>query len=270
MTTRQWRERAESRPPAANDRDGWTTSQRRSDTAAGVGTPAANANRADTISPPSLVELVAARLRTLVVSGTLQPGEHLVEERLTERFGISRPPLREALRLLQQEGLITRLPRRGVVVTPLTAEDVREIYSLRSALEHLAIELGVPVVDPARLEVLRSALAALDRAANQRDREALLDANLRFHQALCALPNHRRLLQAYQSLTLQLRLCMAMNIRFREQLFGDFRENVARHRELFQLIEAGDRAAVLDALGRHGERSFMERLDELIGQEAEA
>jgi DNA-binding GntR family transcriptional regulator len=235
-----------------------------------VGTQPEDADHTDAISPPSIVELVAARVRTLVLSGALRPGQRLVEERLTARFGISRPPLREALRLLQQEGLITRLPRRGVVVTPLTAEDVLEIYSLRSALEQLAVKLGVPVVDPARLEALRSALAELDRAANLRDREALLDANLRFHLAVCALPKHRRLLQAYQSLTLQLRLCMAMNIRFREQLFGDFRENVARHRELFQLIEAGDTSAVLGALSRHGERSFMERLDELIGQDAEA
>ncbi len=216
------------------------------------------------ISAPSVVDLVAHELRKLVLSGVLKPGQRLIEERLTEQFGVSRPPLREAMRLLQQEGLIVRLPRRGSLVTPLTAADVREIYSLRNGLERLAIELGVPVADPARLEPMRAALAGMRRAAARKDREALLEENLRFHQALCGLPGHRRLLQAYLSLTMQLRLCMAMNIRFREQVFGNLEENVERHRRLLELIESGDRDAVLAALAEHGERSFMERLSELI------
>src|SRR5712691_11360611 len=103
------------------------------------------------IVAPSVVDIVVEELHTLILSGSLRPGERLVEERLTERFGISRPPLREALRVLQQEGLVQRLPRRGAIVTPLDADDVREIYSLRWALERLAIELALPVRDSAVL-----------------------------------------------------------------------------------------------------------------------
>ena len=87
-----------------------------------------------TICVPSLVDVVTAELRRLVLSGALRPGERLVEERLTEQFGVSRPPVREAMRLLEQEGLITRHRRRGAYITALTAEDVREIYVLRAAL----------------------------------------------------------------------------------------------------------------------------------------
>ena len=96
------------------------------------------------IVAPSVVDIVAEELHALIFSGSLKPGERLVEERLTERFGVSWPPLREALRLLEQEGLVERRPRRGTIVTPLDANDVREIYSLRWALERLAIELALP------------------------------------------------------------------------------------------------------------------------------
>ena len=214
-----------------------------------------------TICVPSLVDVVTAELRRLVLSGALRPGERLVEERLTEQFGVSRPPVREAMRLLEQEGLITRHRRRGAYVTALTAEDVREIYVLRAALERLAVELGVPVVDPLRLLPPRAALQEMRRAADGGDRQRLLEANLQFHQALCALSGNRRLLQIYESLLRQSRLCMALNIRVRERQFGNLTENVERHATLLALIEAADRSAVLAALAVHGDRSFVEELN---------
>jgi DNA-binding GntR family transcriptional regulator len=213
------------------------------------------------INVPSVVDIVTGELRRLVLSGAFRPGERLVEERLTETFGVSRPPVREAMRLLEQQGLIHRVGRRGAYVADLTAGDVREIYVLRGALERLAVELGVPVIDPARLVPLRAALDQMRRAASIEDRELLLETNLEFHQALCALAGNRRLMQIYESLLGQSRLCMALNIRVRERLFGSLAENVDRHAALLTLIEAGDRSAVLASLRRHGDRSFMEERD---------
>jgi DNA-binding GntR family transcriptional regulator len=83
----------------------------------------------------SLVELATRRLRGEILSGRLLPGERLVEEQLTRRFGISRAPLREALRLLGQQGLVEHLPRRGVRVAELSARDIDELFGLRDALE---------------------------------------------------------------------------------------------------------------------------------------
>ena len=77
----------------------------------------------------SLVELAVRRLRSEILSGTLAPGERLVEEQLTRRFGTSRAPLREAMRLLGQQGLFEHLPRRGVRVTQLSARDMDELFS---------------------------------------------------------------------------------------------------------------------------------------------
>lgn len=213
---------------------------------------------------PTVLEQLVKELRRLILSGELRPGERLIEERLTEQLGVSRPPLREALRMLQRDGLIQTVPRRGSVVMPLNAEDVREIYSLRWALERLAIELAVPVSDSALLLPLRDAVGMMAAAAAGKAPEEMLEANSAFHTALCALPGHTRLLQAYESLSLQLRLCMAMNLNFRQELYGNPHETVNRHQRLLQLIEVGKKSAILDELDHHGDRAFMKRLEDLL------
>jgi DNA-binding GntR family transcriptional regulator len=218
------------------------------------------------LQTPTIVEQVVRELRHLILSGEIRPGERLVEERLTEQFGISRPPFREALRLLARDGLVQTVPRRGSIVTPLTADDVREIYSLRWALERLAIELGVPVSAEERLDPLRAALKSMQEAAVSDDLDAMVEANSRFHLALCAIPRHRRLLQSYESLTLQLRLCMAMNLSFRKELYGAPADTVRRHTRLLELIEAGDKQPIFEELDNHGDRSFVERLETLPGE----
>jgi len=121
------------------------------------------------IQQPSLVRMAAETIREMVLSGELRPGDRLVEERLTEELGISRPPLREALRLLEQEGLLLSMPRRGVIVTPLSAQDVYEIFTLRTTYERMAIELGVPCKDP---ELLARYLG-VEAQSHQQRRELL-------------------------------------------------------------------------------------------------
>ena len=216
------------------------------------------------ISPPSIVDVAADEIRSLILSGELAPGDRLIEERLTERLGVSRPPIREALRILQQEGLVRSIPRRGSVVAEIDADDVREIYSLRWALERLAIELIVPVRDGSVLDPLRERLEQIREAAGTGDQQALLDANLDFHLTLCALPGHRRLLRAYQSIVAQLRLCMARNLRFRAQLYHDPQDAVRRHERLLAVIEQGDLEAIDAEIRAHGDRSFFEDLEHLI------
>jgi DNA-binding GntR family transcriptional regulator len=166
--------------------------------------------------------------------------------------------------VLEGEGLVERRPRRGTVVTPLEADDVREIYTLRWALERLAIELALPIDDPALLDPLRVAISKMQDASATGDPEALLEANMGFHLALCALPRHQLLIRAYELLIHQLRLCMAMNLRFREQLYGNPEESVRRHQRLLDLIEAGDLAAVHREIEAHGDRAFMAELDNLV------
>lgn len=213
---------------------------------------------------PTMVDAVVQRLRALVVSGQMRPGDRLIEERLSEMLGVSRPPLREALRMLERDGLVQSLPRRGFRVVPITAEDVREIYSLRFTLERLAVELGVPVNEPARLQPMREALAEMKVAVDAADDEGILSANSTFHLALVDISGHSRLLAAYDRLRLQFEVCMAYNLRFREEMYGDRADVHPRHEALLETIEAGNRPAVLYQIAHHGNRSFLENLDDLL------
>lgn len=214
------------------------------------------------LDPPSLVQLAAEQLRAMILSGQVQPGERLTEERLTQQLGISRSPLREALGLVQQEGLLERLPRRGARVTRLADQDVYEILTLRSALERLAVDLGVPVRSADRLEACREALARMEECVPAGDRAGLVECGYAFHRTIVALPGHRRLLEFYTSLQQQLLVCMAMNLYTREHEYEDLAEHVRRHRVLLELIEAGDPAAVHAELAVHGERSFTHPADQ--------
>lgn len=216
----------------------------------------AGGNAPERLDPPGLVQLAANSLRKMILSSTLRPGDRLVEERLADQLGISRPPLREAIRLLQQEGLVTVLPRRGAQVAEIAPQDVFEIYTLRSALERMAIELGVPVQNQKGLQRCRDALEAMAESGRGRDRPSLIEHAFEFHVAIVALAGHRRLEEIYRSLFMQMVLCMAMNLRVREHQYEDLDRHVERHRKLLSLIESGDREAVLAELAEHGERSF--------------
>jgi len=208
------------------------------------------------VHPPSLVTLAADAIRKKILSGEYAPGDRLLEERLTEELAISRPPLREALRNLENEGLIVTRPRRGAFVATLTDKDVYEILTLRSVLERMAFELGIPVRDQALLEPARAALLNMEQAARATDRGALVQAGYAFHYALVGIADHDRLNSTYASVQQQLLLCMARNLIARETYFEDLEAHVARHRYLLELVASGDREAALQELAVHGERSF--------------
>ncbi|MGQ1798896.1 GntR family transcriptional regulator [Kocuria oceani] len=208
------------------------------------------------LEAPTLVALAASAIRKKILAGELQPGERLLEEPLTAELDVSRAPLREALRILESEGLVVTRPRRGSFVATLTDEDVYEIMTLRSALERMAFELGLPVKDSALLEPARAALEEMVRCAQEQDRGALVLAGYAFHSALIRIAKHRRLEEIYASLQQQLLVCMSRNLVVRERFYEDLDEHVARHRRLLELVEAGDADAALAELAVHGEHSF--------------
>ncbi|MFI6344234.1 GntR family transcriptional regulator [Streptomyces sp. NPDC050560] len=207
---------------------------------------------------PSLVSLAVESIRGRILAGELQPGERLFEERLTEELAISRPPLREALRLLENEGLVTSQPRRGAFVATLTDQDVFEILTLRSALERMAFEIGIPVADPALLDPAQAAFEKMEACAAADDRGALVQAGYEFHSRLIRIARHSRLEAIYASVQQQLLLCMSRNLIARERFYEDLREHAARHGRLLDLVRAGDVTAALAELAVHGERSFEE------------
>jgi DNA-binding GntR family transcriptional regulator len=194
----------------------------------------------------SLVELAYERLSREILSGRTEPGERLVEEQLTRRLGISRAPLREALRLLAQQGLVEHTPRRGVRVATLSDDDVRELYEVRDVLERHAIAI---MPDKPDLTDLRAALERMHSG----DRFAVADAHRRFHVEVVALGGNRQLTALYESVLVRLQLYMAVNLR-REAEVADPSEGVHRHERLLRALEEGN---LPRELGMHGARTYL-------------
>ena len=208
------------------------------------------------LEPASLVELSVRRLRHEILSGVLPPGERLIEEQLTSRFGISRAPLREALRELAQQGLVEHLPRRGVRVADLSALEVDELFGLRNVLERYAMTLALPLPDTRSIDGLTAAWKEMAAAAAEGDAFRENEAHRQFHIEVVALAGRRHLLIAFEPVILKLQLHMAANLR-KESEHRAPAEGVERHRTLLDAIAAGDQATVLDALANHGARTYI-------------
>ncbi len=212
---------------------------------------------AEPLEAASLVDLAVRRLRAEILAGELAPGERIVEEQLTRRFGTSRAPLREALRLLGQQGLVEHLPRRGVRVTQLSARDIDELFTLRDALEQFAVRCAADrLSDETGFDAMAAAVAAMERATADGDTVAQDAAHRAFHLALVARSGHRHLIDVYEPVILKLQLYMATNLR-READQRPSAQGPLRHRRLFEAVRDGDLATILDELTHHGARTYL-------------
>jgi len=173
--------------------------------------PPAVAN-APTLSTRALYEEVAELLRQRIFSRTLEPGSWIDELRIAEELGISRTPLREALKVLAAEGLVTMKVRRGAYVTEVSEQDLRDVYHLLALLESDAAAVVATTATDAQLTELQALHQELENAVTDRDR--FFTVNERFHMQLLALANNR----------------------WRDQMVGDLRKvmKLNRHNSLFK------------------------------------
>lgn len=183
----------------------------------------------------SLRQQAVAALRTAITSGALAPSSPLVETELSERLQISRGTLREAMRQLQQEGLITTGARGRLHVRHLDDKEIRDIFAVRAALEALAVrELASRPERATAVTALREALAVMDHAEN--DLDARIESDLDFHRILCRLTGNETLMHSWQSLEGSIR----MSIMFAglDKAVGNM--DVGRHSVIVDAIETGD------------------------------
>ena len=213
----------------------------------------------DALGAVSLVDLLVRRLRAEILDGALAPGERLVEEQLTRRFGTSRAPVREALRLLGQQGLVEHLPRRGVRVVELSARDIRELFDLRDVLEQFALRTALRepgTRPPPGLTRLRAAVEAMEGLPSDAAAADQAAFHREFHLALVGLADHEHLLRTYEPILVRLQLYMATNLR-REAEAGSAADGARRHRRLYEAIVTGDAELAVAALGRHGAQVYL-------------
>jgi len=140
-----------------------------------------------------LKEKIAEAIRGWILDGTLKPGERVVELVAAARLGVSRAPLREALLLLERDGLVRTTPNRGAVVTKLDPDDLREIFEIREALETLAAKRIRATLTPEKKARLLAALKGLEDAAKARSMPRFSAADREFHRVLWELAGNRHL-----------------------------------------------------------------------------
>jgi GntR family transcriptional regulator, gluconate operon transcriptional repressor len=189
---------------------------------------------------------VAHQLRHAVVTGQLPAGQRLVEHVLAEQFGVSRGPIRDALRELAQEGLLESR-RRGFFVVGLREDDIKELYELRESLESLALRRTAARATAADWESLERALSGMRDAADRHDAAEFAVADLAFHSQFYELSGHRRLLSVWEhylpTFTTLLQVTTAEDV--------DLHPSLQSHAEILSLLRAGDIPAALTELSEH-------------------
>jgi GntR family transcriptional regulator, gluconate operon transcriptional repressor len=202
-------------------------------------------------APRSLTEDAADGIREQILRGGFKQGDHLVEAKIAEQLNISRGPVREAFKLLRAEGLLKEEPRRGTFVVSLTAQDVRDIYGLRAALEGRAARLLARSRDAAALAELHAAVDGIDRAVAAGDAVAVSRADLAFHETLCRGCGNARIHEVFMRYVPTLRGLLRLD----EQVLGSLDEITMQHRRLVESIEAGDEERAAGLLSEHAEQA---------------
>jgi DNA-binding GntR family transcriptional regulator len=149
----------------------------------------------------SLRYRVADVLRQAIIEGELQPGARILEEETSQRLGLSRGPVREGMRVLEQEGFVMSFPNRGTVVLPLTEEEVREVLiPIRLVLERFAFRLAMQEATPEALEPFEDVLSRMRKAAERQDRYAVAEADIAFHRQVFRLAGHYHSLSIWNAI----------------------------------------------------------------------
>lgn len=195
----------------------------------------------------SLREQALSALRAAITSGELEPGRHLVETELSDMLRISRGTLREALRQLEQEGLLSAGPRGRLSVRHLDEKEIRDIYAVRAALESLAARTLCEL--PERQTVISSLRAAIDamKTAEKESLQKRVESDLEFHRTLCGLTANETLLHTWESLEGSIR----MSIMFAGLEKGVKNMSVDRHHDIVAAIETGDASLAHKTIREH-------------------
>ncbi len=186
-------------------------------------------------------------LRKAILLGELKPRERLVESDLAERIGVSRTPIREALRGLAEQGLVQIFPHRGAVVSDLSPEEVENIHAVRICLEVFASRLALSSITPERLKEISGLEAACARLASGRDILALIDADERFHDAIYATARNPRLLEIIRQLRQRIAFVRFIGWSIPDRVV----HSVAEHRQMVHMLHTQDRVRLLRLTRSH-------------------
>ena len=196
---------------------------------------------ADTAIYRTIPEQITAHLRQEILSGKLQPGQPLREQEISTRFSVSRGPIREALRQLTQQGLLVLEPNKGVRVAQYLSESVRPLtVELRRTIETFVLDSIFDQITPADIAEWERILGDIQIACETGDTAALVDHDLRFHQAIIQSHDEKDIFALWQPIALRMLMQYTR--------FTDLMESYHEHKTILDAIRSGDKAAALAAL----------------------
>jgi len=177
-------------------------------------------------------ELVLERLREAILNRTLKPGDRIVEAELAQVFNVSRTPVREALRVLEAEGLLRRIPRKGLFVRGITREDVVEIYSIRIALESLAVSIAVERITPVEISRLAKLVDQMKKYTESKESDKLFSVCQEFNDILVRASRMPRLIKLVKVYMEYLEQFRAISMAKHERQVAALRE----HEEILRAV----------------------------------
>lgn len=206
-----------------------------------------------------LRDVVFNTLRQEILTGNLKPGERLMEIHLANKLGVSRTPIREAIRKLELEGLVIMIPRRGAEVAQITLKNLKDVMEVRRALDVLAIELACERMDHQELDTLYLACENFSSAVKTKDTRMLAEADVAFHDKIVMSTGNTRLIQLVSNLSEQM-------YRYRFEYLKDASSHEMlrqEHMEMYQSILEKDKKTAADIVRRHidnQEKAIIEQL----------
>lgn len=184
-----------------------------------------------------LRDVVFQTLRQAILKGELQPGERLMEIKLAEKLGVSRTPIREAIRKLELEGLVVMIPRKGAAVANITEKDTKDVLEVRRTLEMFAVEVACDRITPEQLQALKAAAKAFEASKGSNDVIRIAENDMKFHEIIYEATQNERLVQMLNNLRENM-------YRYRIEYLKDpnyYDSLVREHRKILEAIETKDR-----------------------------
>ncbi len=194
-----------------------------------------------------LRDVVFNTLRQAILTGELKPGERLMEIHLANKLGVSRTPIREAIRKLELEGLVTMIPRRGAEVAQITEKSMQDVLEVRRAMDALCAELACDRISAEELESLKKACDHFELAVKTKDVKKIAQADVALHDIIVQATGNSRLIQLVHNLSEQM-------YRYRFEYIKDFSQHqrlVEEHRIIYQGIVNKDKETSSQAAKLH-------------------
>lgn len=217
-------------------------------------TAGSDSTASDFQAPDSLVDRLADMLRNEIILGKIKQGEKITEVRLAQRLGISRNPIREAVRRLEGTGLLVNHPRRGRFVREISREEADDIFYFRTMIERSVIMRLAETRTSKDIKTLRGILDRMYETGQQGDVASTFEIDVHFHRTICEMAGSRRALRAFEDIHAELRILLRMV----GTTYSTLDEAVSNHEPLLDAIAAGDVKAADQAMADHIKRTHVE------------